>query len=110
MHGNLSACVNGVYDFVDVCDVAFGCLQSVERGRIDECYILSNRHYEIKQLLKLLRKIHGGKRVIVLPTWLAKIAAPVIQWYCKLKKQRPLYTNYSLYFNTDGKFSHDKAT
>ena len=59
----------------------------------------------------MLRSIHGGRRLAVLPLWMAKAAAPVIQWYAKLKKKRPLYTSYSLYtLNTNDRFSHDKAT
>ena len=46
IHGRLPACVRGGYDFVDVRDVAKGCLMAAEKGKRGECYILSNRHYE----------------------------------------------------------------
>ena len=46
--GRLPACVRGGYDFVDVRDVAYGCIMAAEKGKSGECYILSNRHYEVK--------------------------------------------------------------
>ncbi len=111
INGSLPACVRGGYDFVDVRDVAYGCIKAAKEGRRGECYILSNRHYEIKDVLNMLRSIHGGRRLAVLPLWMAKAAAPLIQWYAKLRKKRPLYTSYSLYtLNTNDRFSHDKAT
>ena len=47
IRGKLPACVRGGYDLVDVRDVAAGCIAAAEKGRTGECYILSNRHYEI---------------------------------------------------------------
>ena len=111
LHGRLPACVNGGYDFVDVRDVADGCLAAAEKGRSGECYILSNRHYEVKDVLHMTKRYCGGRRLPVLPMWMAKAAAPLISWVCKLRKRRPLYTKYSLYtLSSNDKFSHDKAT
>lgn len=109
--GRLPACVHGGYDFVDVRDIANGCLLALEKGRTGECYILSNRHYEIKDILGMVRKIHGGRRLPVLPMWMAKASVPLMQLYAKIKKERPLYTKYSLYtLKSNDRFSHDKAT
>lgn len=109
--GRLPACVNGGYDFVDVRDVAKGCLAAAEKGRCGECYILSNRHYEIKDVLKMVRENNGGKKLPTLPMWMAKMAAPFLGWHAKRKKERPLYTKYSLYtLHSNDRFSHDKAT
>lgn len=111
VQGRLPACVNGGYDFVDVRDVAKGCLVALERGRAGECYILSNRHYTVKDVLKMVREVHGGRRLPVLPIWMARAAAPVLGWQAKLRKKRPLYTKYSLHtLESNDKFSHDKAT
>ena len=111
VRGRLPACVNGGYDFVDVRDVAYGCLAAVEKGKKGNCYILSNRHYEVKEILNMVRTVQGGRRLPVLPLWMAKAAAPLLGAYAKLKKERPLYTKYSLYtLNSNDKFSHDKAT
>ena len=111
LHGRLPACVNGGYDFVDVRDVADGCLAAAEKGRAGECYILSNRHYEVKDVLGMVKKIGGGRKLPVLPMWMARAAAPVIGWAAKRKNRRPLYTRYSLYtLKSNDRFSHDKAT
>lgn len=109
--GHLPACVHGGYDFVDVRDVAQGCLLALEKGKTGECYILSNRHYEIKDVLKMVRMIAGGRRLPVLPMWMARASVPFMKLYAKCKKERPLYTKYSLYtLKSNDKFSHDKAT
>ncbi|WP_148411844.1 NAD-dependent epimerase/dehydratase family protein [Murimonas intestini] len=111
IHGRLPACVKGGYDFVDVRDVARGTLAAAQKGRKGECYILSNRHYEIKDVLGMIKGIKGGKKIPTLPMWMAKAFTPLLEGYAKLKKQRPLYTRYSLYtLSSNGNFSHDKAT
>ena len=108
----LPAAVDGGYDFVDVRDVAAGCLLALERGRSGECYILSNRHYEIRDLLRLARRATGlGRRLPTLPLWLARLFAPFIEWRARRRRSRPLYTRYSLHtLGTQERFSHDKAT
>lgn len=111
VRGRLPACVKGGYDFVDVRDVAKGCLLAAEKGKAGECYILSNRRYEIKELLKMVRMSVRARRIPVLPVWMAKAAEPMIGLDAKRKKRRPLYTRYSLYvLNSPDRFSHEKAT
>lgn len=111
IQGRLPACVKGGYDFVDVRDVATGCLLAAEKGRKGECYILSNRHYEIREVLAMAKKTCKCRSVPVLPMWLAKAAAPLLAGYARWKKKRPLYTVYSLYtLRSNDRFSHDKAT
>ena len=58
--GKLPAGVVGGYDFVDVRDVAKGCLKAAERGRSGECYILSNRYFTVQELLECVRKTVGS--------------------------------------------------
>lgn len=110
--GSLPACVKGGYDFVDVRDVAEGCLLAAQKGKAGECYILSNRHYEIKEVLAMVRKHwRSARRLPVLPVWFARMAVPFIQAHAKRKKSRPLYTAYSLHtLESNDKFSHNKAT
>lgn len=111
MQGRIPACVKGGYDFVDVRDVARGCLLAVDRGKAGECYILSNRFYSMKELLTLVRREHEGRALPVLPLWMAKMWAPVMAAWAKLRHRRPLYTAYSLYtLGANARFSHDKAT
>lgn len=111
LRGRLPACVRGGYDFVDVRDVADGCLRAALRGKTGECYILSNRRYEIKDVLHMVQKAYGGRRLPVLPLWMAKACVPFIRLDAKRKKRRPLFTRYSLYtLSSNSNFSHDKAT
>ena len=111
MTGKLPACVRGGYDLVDVRDVAAGCIRAAMRGRKGECYILSNRHYEVSDMLKLAREAGGGRKLPVLPMWMAEAAVPLLGWVAKLCHQRPLYTRYSLYaLKSNDRFDHDKAT
>ena len=111
LHGTLPACVKGGYDFVDVRDVAEGCLLAAEKGRKGECYILSDRYCEIREVLEIAGDVSGKKKLPVLPLWMAKMAAPFIQLHAIRKKRRPLYTAYSLHvLGTGERFSHKKAT
>ena len=111
MRGKLPACVRGGYDFVDVRDVAQGCLLAAEKGKAGSCYILSNRHYEAKDILAMVRDVQGGRKLPVLPLWMARAAAPLFTAWARLTKRRPLFTKYSLHtLGTNDRFSHDKAT
>ena len=112
LNGTLTACVNGGYDFVDVRDVADGIISCVENGRAGECYILSNQFYTIQEVLDDLHEITGKRRLkSVLPLWFAKLTAPLAEVWYKMLRQPPLYTSYSLYtLESNGNFSHDKAT
>ena len=109
--GKLPACVKGGYDFVDVRDVAAGCLAAAEKGRSGQCYILSNRHYEVQEVLAMAKTLCHGRRLPVLPMWMAQAAEPLLGWVANVKKQRPLYTKYSLYtLRSTDRFDHGKAT
>ena len=112
LNGTLTACVNGGYDFVDVRDVADGIISCVENGRAGECYILSNQFYTIQEVLDDLHEITGKRRLkSILPLWFAKLTAPLAEVWYKMLRQPPLYTSYSLYtLESNGNFSHDKAT
>ena len=108
--GKMSACVKGGYDFVDVRDVAYGCLAAARYGKVGECYILANRYYSVKSILLMLREIVRGKPVTLVPLWMAKAAAPALAHSAKRRGAKPLYTKYSLYtLGANGNFSHDKA-
>ena len=48
IQGKLPACVKGGYDFVDVRDVAKGCILAINKGKIGRTYILSNKYYSKK--------------------------------------------------------------
>lgn len=109
--GKLPAGVNGGYDFVDVRDVAKGCILAADKGTSGECYILSNRYCSVKDLFRYIRLVvHGYKKPCV-PLWMAKSAAPLIEYAGRVLHKRPLYTQYALRaLESNSIFSHDKAT
>jgi dihydroflavonol-4-reductase len=110
MDGRLTACVRGGYDFVDVRDVAEGCLRAAENGRKGEGYILSGHYSEIRDLLSLAGKYCGKKTVRIIPIPLAKAAVPFIRMYAGITHRRPLYTDYSLNtLRSNSRFSNKKA-
>ncbi len=111
MNGKMPAYVEGDFDFVDVRDVARGCILAGEKGRTGECYILSNSCYSFKEFLDTIKAVSGtGKRIPKLPMWFVMGIAPLMERYGKIKKQPPLFTKYTLRkLNSNSRFSHDKA-
>ncbi len=110
MGGKLPACVKGGYDFVDVRDVAAGCLLAAEKGKVGECYILNGAYCSIHDLIKKVGECCHKKALPALPVSLARLVAPVIEFIAKQRGKRPLYTRYSLHTVTsNSNFSHEKA-
>lgn len=111
LNGNLTACIEGGYDFVDVRDVADGVIAATERGRKGECYILSNRYVAVPDLLNTLSRVTGGRKIrTILPMWFAKAAAPLAELYYKIRRASPLFTRYSLYtLTSNARFTAEKA-
>ncbi len=110
LDGKLPACVRGGYDFVDVRDVADGCIAAAERGKKGNCYILSGHYATIEKFLSYVSTASGCALPPVLPMWCARVAAPFIESFAKLRKIRPLYTGYALYtLRSNGLFSNRKA-
>lgn len=108
--GKLPAGVKGGYDFVDVRDVAKGCLSAAEKGVKGSCYILSNRFFSIAELLGYIRTVVGGPKRVCLPIGLARAFVPAFAWAAKLRRTRPLFTSYSLStLAENAHFSHDRA-
>lgn len=108
--GRITVCVKGGYDFVDVRDVAQGCLLAAEKGEIGRCYILSGEYATIRDLLGWVGKRRGKKPLPVVPLFLARLAAPVNELIAKWRGKRPLYTAYSLYtLTSNSNFSKERA-
>ncbi len=109
--GRLPAGISGGYDFVDVRDVAKGCIAAVDKGQSGECYILSNRYFTVHELLSYARDAIGGRKKLCIPISFARLFAPFLQWIARMTHTRPLYTRYALYtLSEQTHFSHDKAT
>lgn len=112
VNGNMPAYVEGTFDFVDVRDVAKGCLLACEKGRSGECYILSNSRYSFKEFLDTIKVANGGgKSIPKLPLWLVMWSAPLMEWLSRKNGKAPLFSKYTLRKLTgNSRFSHDKAT
>ena len=110
-NGNLKTLVKGGYDFVDVRDVTSGILKCINRNISGECFILSNKKYEIKELADIICELKNIKKIkLIIPLWLVKLITPFYEMYYNLKRKTPLFTKYSLYtLNSNSNFSHDKA-
>lgn len=110
--GRLTASVRGGYDFVDVRDVAEGVLSAAEKGKRGECYLLTNQYYEVSEILEILHKLTGRRRIqTILPMWFAKGTAALSEIYYKVRRQVPLFTTYSLdTLISNSCFSHEKAS
>lgn len=110
--GRLRVCVPGGYDFVDVRDVAHGILLACRRGRSGQSYILSNRYITMLEICQTVCRLTGRKPIrVILPLWLAKLAAPLCERYYDMRRQVPLFTKYAVEtVETNANFSHEKAT
>ena len=59
----------------------------------------------------MVQAIHGGRRLPVLPLWMARMAEPFLRLDARRRKERPLYTSYSLdTLHSNDRFSHNRAT
>jgi len=110
-NGNLTACVNGGYDFVDVRDVAEGVVLAAEKGISGNTYILSGEYYPVRKITDAICSVIGRKQIkTILPLWFAKMTAPFAELYYRIRKQKPLFISYSLYtLQSNSKFNSKKA-
>lgn len=101
----------GMYNFVDVRDVAKGMHSAAQKGRPGECYILTAESISVDQLLHILADKTGiPASNLKLPLWLAQAAAPLMEVYYKAAHKTPLFTRYSLRKLTSNcNFSIEKA-
>ncbi|HHW93299.1 MAG TPA: NAD-dependent epimerase/dehydratase family protein [Clostridiaceae bacterium] len=107
----LPGMVSGGYDFVDVRDVADGIIKAALKGKSGETYILSGSYYSICDIVNMAAEMTGRKQFkIKVPRFLAKIAAPFVEWSSKVTGTPPIFTSYSIStLNSRGKFSNEKA-
>ena len=112
LNGRLKATVRGGYDFVDVRDVAKGIRLALEKGHLQEGYILSNRYCGVKELTLLLETFSGVQAPqCILPYGMVLALAPFFELWARLRKSPPLFTRYSVQtLRHPCRFSHQKAT
>ena len=112
MHDHLKIGTQGGYDFVDVRDVSNGIISCINKGKIGECYILSNEYYSVKTILDTLSDITGKRKIkVYLPYIFLKHTSIFVEYAYKLVKKPPLFTPYSMYtLNSNSNFTHEKAS
>jgi dihydroflavonol-4-reductase len=97
LNGNMKAYIDGVYDYVDVRDVARGIILAGEKDGRGESYILSGEQVSVHQLLSILHEISGIKMpYLKIPVWLARITAVFTPFYYRLSGKKPRFTPYSI--------------
>ena len=104
--------LEGGFDFVDVRDVAQGMIDCAYKGRKGECYILSGYYLSANDLINEVNQICGRKKIKgAVPYKVVKPFAPLMEKITGLFIARPPITPAALsIFNTNGHFSHDKAS
>lgn len=110
--GKLYAYLNGGYNMVDVRDVASFIAELAISSIINEDYIISNDYITVKDFLEKVGSfIKNKKKLIKIPTLIAKIVAPLSEIYYKLLKKPALFCSYSIFTLINcPQFSHSKAS
>ena len=87
----------GMYNFVDVRDIADGAYAAAKKGRCGEGYILCGERISCDELICMLCRLSGHKEPkLKLGLGLIDAALPVCEAYYKLSKATPLFTRYSV--------------
>ncbi len=96
-NGKIPALIPGGYDWVDVRDVVAGTIKAIEKGRCGESYLLSGHYVSLADLYKMLLEIKGGgKKLPLIPFWLAKTGVPFLKIWAGITRSKPLYTRESV--------------
>jgi len=95
--GKIPALVPGGYDWVDVRDVVSGTIKAIEKGRTGESYLLSGHYLSLPDLYEMLLELRGnGKKLPLIPFWLAKTGVPFLKLWAMITRSNPLYTSESI--------------
>lgn len=107
----MPALVPGGYDWVDVRDVSRCTIQAIERARTGERYILSGHWLSVGDLCRLACSVTGKEPPsFTVPLWVARLGAPFVSGWCRMMKQRPLYTSGALdTLTSNSRFERGKA-
>jgi dihydroflavonol-4-reductase len=96
-HHSIPGLVAAGFHWVDVRDVVQGVMLALERGTRGQGYLLSSQYATIAEIAGLVREITGASTpTMVTPMWLARMFAPCVTGYSKLRGKKPLYTSSSL--------------
>jgi dihydroflavonol-4-reductase len=95
--GRVPALTPGGFDWVDVRSVAAGCLAAAERGRRGERYLLGGELVRLTELARWVTEETGQRAPrLVLPGWLARLAACLTPIYYGVSGGEPRFTRMSV--------------
>jgi dihydroflavonol-4-reductase len=93
----IPALVPGGYNWVDVRDVVDTAIDSIDKAKKGEKYLLSGNWHSLKEISCLIQEItHQRTTQVEMPFWLARVGLPFITLYSKITGVDPLYTSESL--------------
>lgn len=101
--GRIPARFDGGTDWVDVRDVARGCLAALGNGERGQNYLLGGRWASLEELFTLAERVTGRRSPrFAVPTPLARFGAPFAEAFARATRSEPLYTRASLTTLTGG--------
>lgn len=108
----LKAYIDGMYNYVDVRDVAEGIILAGEKGKKGQKYILSGENISVEDMLLTIKSVTDIEMPsFKAPYWMAYIWAVFSPLYYKITKTRPRFTVYSLHvLKSNSMISHEKAS
>jgi dihydroflavonol-4-reductase len=93
----MPASVKGGYAFVDVYDVAKAINKIIENNIWNDSFIISGEYKSITDIMKITEGYLNKKRhIVTLPRLFAYLAIPFYAIMSRIKKEKPLFTRYSL--------------
>lgn len=96
-HRRLPGLVKGGFDWVDVRDVCRGIQAAAARGRVGESYLLSGTYKTMAELGAIVHSITGARPPRMnSPMWLARMSAPLMHGWARIRRAEPLYTSEAL--------------
>jgi dihydroflavonol-4-reductase len=101
--GNVPVVFRGGFDFVDVRDVVTAIIQSVDKGKPGECYLMSGKYITMKDMIELVNQAtKKNRKAIMLPFGVAYALLPFITLFSKFTGKEPLFTKQSLHYLRNG--------
>lgn len=110
-NNKLNARIDGMYDFVDVRDIAEAIYKASQKKAYGH-YLITGHQIQLKEFFAIMQDIAGRKyKAIVFKHAFIKIFLPLLEYVARKNKKPPLFTRYSLYTLTShSNFSYEKAT
>ncbi len=112
VRGNFPVTITfGMYNFVDVRDVAKASVAAAEKGRPGECYLICGEAMTVGEFIRITAAALGKKEPkLKLSKKVADLAAPIMEVYYKVTDTTPLFTRYSIRkLVSNCNFSNEKA-